>query len=54
MVEASIRLVGGLLPAHLLVSVSQLGFTPKPYKQQLLTQAIDLGDRLLPAFDVMW
>ena len=49
--EANIRLLGGLLSAHLLASDPQLGLMQKPYKQQLLTQATDLGNRLLHAFD---
>ena len=48
--EANIRLLGGLLSAHLLASDPQLGLMQRPYKQQLLTQATDLGDRLLSAF----
>ena len=49
--EANIRLLGGLLSAHLLASDPQLGLMQRPYKQQLLTQAIDLADRLLAAFN---
>lgn len=49
--EANIRLLAGLLSAHLLASDPQLGLMQRPYKQQLLTQATDLGNRLLAAFD---
>lgn len=50
MFEANIRLLGGLLSAHLLASDPQLGLMQRPYNKQLLTQAIDLADRLLHAF----
>ncbi|KAL3149734.1 hypothetical protein ABBQ38_013560 [Trebouxia sp. C0009 RCD-2024] len=49
--EANIRLLGGLLSAHLLASDPELGLMQKPYQEQLLTQATDLGDRLLATFD---
>lgn len=49
--EANIRLLGGLLSAHLLASDPELGLMQRPYEQQLLTQATGLGDRLLAAFD---
>ena len=48
--EANIRLLGGLLSAHLLASDPQLGLMQRPYNDQLLTQATDLADRLLHAF----
>lgn len=48
--EANIRLLGGLLSAHLLASDPQLGLMQRPYNNQLLTQATDLADRLLHAF----
>lgn len=49
--EANIRLLGGLLSAHLLASDPNLGLMQQPYQGQLLHQATDLGDRLLAAFD---
>ena len=49
--EANIRLLGGLISAHLLASDPELGLMQKPYQDQLLTQAADLGNRLLAAFD---
>ena len=50
MFEANIRLLGGLLSAHLLASDSTLGLMRMPYHGQLLTLATDLGDRLMEAF----
>lgn len=52
--EANIRLLGGLLSAHLLItdpdqSFGSLGF--EEYDNQLLDLAHDLATRLLPAFD---
>ncbi len=49
--EANIRLLGGLLSAHLLASDSTLGLMRMPYHGQLLTLATDLGDRLMEAFE---
>ncbi|DBA85723.1 TPA: hypothetical protein ACH3X1_005291 [Trebouxia sp. C0004] len=49
--EANIRLLGGLLSAHLLASDSTLGLMRTPYAGQLLTLATDLGDRLMEAFE---
>ncbi len=51
--EANIRLLGGLLSAHLLAEDSTQG--PKlmqnsTYSGSLLDLALDLGRRLLPAF----
>lgn len=48
--EANIRLLGGLLSAHLLASDPELGLMQQPYQEQLLTKATDLGNRLLAAF----
>ena len=49
--EANIRLLGGLLSAHLLASDSTLGLMRMPYAGQLLSLATDLGDRLMEAFE---
>jgi len=48
--ETNIRVMGGLLSAHLLASDSTLALMPS-YDGCLLQLALDLGDRLLPAFD---
>ena len=48
--QANIRLLGGLLSAHLLASDSSLRLMSEPYHDDLLKLAHDLGDRLLPAF----
>ena len=50
MFEANIRLLGGLLSAHLLASDTSRGLMQTPYSGQLLEQATDLGDRLMAAF----
>ena len=47
--EMNIRLLGGLLSAHLLAEDTKLGLMPG-YQGGLLTLALDLGSRLLPAF----
>lgn len=49
--ETTIRVLGGLLSAHLFAMDESLGlYPPGAYKSELLTLAIDLGDRLMPAF----
>ncbi|CAJ0833793.1 21767_t:CDS:10 [Entrophospora sp. SA101] len=48
--ELNIRALGGLLSAHLLASDSRFGFTIPKYNNELLDLALDLGKRLLPAF----
>jgi len=50
--EASIRLLGGLLSAHLLAAAPGTGpaLMPEGYDGGLLRLAHDLGRRLLPAF----
>ena len=51
--EANIRLLGGLLSAHLLADDSVQGPKLMPnsaYSGGLLDLALDLGRRLLPAF----
>lgn len=49
--EATIRVIGGLLSAHLYASVPKLGHAIPGYNGSLLLKAHDLGKRLLPAFD---
>jgi len=52
--EVNIRLLGGLLSAHLMMEDPTKPFgdlTPDWYMDDLLTLAHDLADRLLPAFD---
>nr|KAJ3422735.1 ER degradation-enhancing alpha-mannosidase-like protein 1 [Polyrhizophydium stewartii] len=49
--EVNIRMLGGLLSAHLLASDPKLGFRISWYNGELLSLAKDLGDRLMPAFD---
>lgn len=50
--EANIRLLGGLLSAHLLMEDTNFpGLSPDWYLDDLLSLAHDLADRLLPAFD---
>ena len=48
--EANIRLLGGLLSAHLLAADTSLGLMQQPYNGKLLVHATDLGDRLMAAF----
>jgi len=50
--EVTIRVLGALLSAHLFVTQPQLGdFRLHGYNDELLTLALDLGNRLLPAFE---
>ena len=58
--ETNIRILGGLLSAHILaLDRRRLGITEAflnipphlPYDGKLLDLAVDLGDRLIPAFD---
>jgi mannosidase alpha-like ER degradation enhancer 2 len=56
--ETTIRILGGLLSAHLMASDAKLGLYPATdglikytYDAQLLHLARDLGNRLLEAFD---
>ena len=54
MFEANIRVLGGLLSAHLLMEETPSPFgdiRPDWYAGDLLTMAHDLADRLLVAFD---
>ncbi|KAK4783034.1 hypothetical protein SAY86_007408 [Trapa natans] len=49
--ETTIRILGGLLSAHLIASDYATGMRIPTYDDQLLHLAEDLGRRLLPAFD---
>ncbi|GBG76786.1 hypothetical protein CBR_g23002 [Chara braunii] len=49
--ETNIRVLGGLLSAHLLASDPATGMQVEGYKDELLHLAEDLGSRMLPAFD---
>lgn len=49
--ETTIRIMGGLLSAHMFCVDDELGFRPADYDGALLRMARDLGNRLLPAFD---
>ncbi|CAH8490220.1 unnamed protein product [Schistosoma turkestanicum] len=51
--ETNIRVLGGLLGAHIAVmSIKQNNSSRMDwYKNELLQMAVDIGDRLLPAFD---
>ncbi|KAJ3368324.1 ER degradation-enhancing alpha-mannosidase-like protein 1 [Kappamyces sp. JEL0680] len=49
--EVTIRVLGGLLSAHLLATNPRLGFALPWYKRELLDMAVDLANRLMPAFD---
>lgn len=48
--ETNIRVVGGLLSAHLYASVPRLGHAIPGYEGHLLAKAYDLAERLLAAF----
>uniref|UniRef100_A0A1D1Y634 alpha-1,2-Mannosidase n=1 Tax=Anthurium amnicola TaxID=1678845 RepID=A0A1D1Y634_9ARAE len=49
--ETTIRIIGGLLSAHLIASDYATGMRIQTYDDQLLHLAEDLARRLLPAFD---
>lgn len=50
--ESTIRVIGGLVSAHMLASPLYLGIlNESEYHGELLDLAVDLGTRLLPAFD---
>ncbi|XP_062008764.1 alpha-mannosidase I MNS4-like [Rosa rugosa] len=49
--ETAIRVLGGLLSAHLIASDYAMGMRIPTYDNQLLNLAKDLGRQLLPAFD---
>ncbi|DBA01670.1 TPA: hypothetical protein N0F65_010321 [Lagenidium giganteum] len=49
--ETTIRVLGGLLSAHLFAKDDSLRLFPEgEYNDELLRLAVDLGDRLMPAF----
>lgn len=49
--ECNIRVLGGLVSAHMLAADSTNGLVHGAYKNELLMLAEDLGKRFLPAFD---
>lgn len=49
--EVTIRVMGGLLSAHLIAKSGEFGMRIDDYDDELLWLARDLGVRLLPAFD---
>ncbi|XP_073148382.1 alpha-mannosidase I MNS5 [Henckelia pumila] len=49
--ECNIRVLGGLVSAHILATDSTNRLTGGTYKNQLLVLAEELGQRFLPAFD---
>lgn len=49
--ECNIRVLGGLVSAHLLASDSSKKLLQGSYKNELLGLAEDLGKRFLPAFN---
>lgn len=49
--EVTIRVLGGLIAAHLLAINKDIGFHISWYKGELLDMAVDLADRLMPAFN---
>lgn len=50
-IQCNIRVLGGLVSAHLLASDSSKKLFQGAYKNQLLVLAEDLGKRFLPAFN---
>lgn len=49
--ECNIRVLGGLVSAHMLATDSANRLGQRVYKNELLSLAQDLGQRFLPAFD---
>jgi mannosidase alpha-like ER degradation enhancer 1 len=49
--EITIRVLGGLLSAHIFADDPRYGFRIEGYNGELLKLAYDLGKRLLPAFN---
>jgi mannosidase alpha-like ER degradation enhancer 1 len=49
--EITIRVLGGILSAHLLATDEKIGFAIPWYKGELLAKAVDLAERLMPAFN---
>jgi mannosidase alpha-like ER degradation enhancer 1 len=52
--EVTIRMLGGLLSSHLFATGSVDGHKVDWYEGQLLDLAVDLGNRLLPAFNTTY
>lgn len=50
-IQCNIRVLGGLVSAHLLLSDSSKKLLQGAYNNQLLVLAEDLGKRFLPAFN---
>jgi len=50
-IQCNIRVLGGLVSAHLLASDSSKKLFQGTYNNQLLVLAEDLGKRFLPAFN---
>jgi mannosidase alpha-like ER degradation enhancer 1 len=48
--ETNIRVLGGLLSCHQILLNPKWNMTMENYENELLKLAIDLADRLLPAF----
>lgn len=49
--QCNIRVLGGLVSAHLLASDTENNLFQGAYNNQLLVLAEDLGNRFLPAFN---
>ncbi|CAH9136278.1 unnamed protein product [Cuscuta epithymum] len=49
--ETTIRILGGLLSAHLIASDYNTGMKIPSYEDELLYLAVDVAQRMLPAFD---
>ena len=49
--EVNIRVLGGLLSAHLIATDGNFGMMSEGYNDELLMMALELGNRLLPAFN---
>ena len=49
--EVNIRVLGGLISAHLIATDKNFNMTSDDYNDELLLMALELGNRLLPAFD---
>ncbi|KAJ2964284.1 hypothetical protein NQZ79_g763 [Umbelopsis isabellina] len=50
--ETNIRTLGGLLSAHILASDNRFDYKVKGYNGELLESAVDLAQRLIPAFQM--
>ncbi|CAO3689717.1 unnamed protein product [Rhizopus stolonifer] len=49
--ELNIRALGGLLSAHMLITDPTFSYSVEGYNGELLDLAVDLADRLMPAFE---